>query len=181
MKLIFFLNLRICFHLSPFLLSFISFLSLPSLLLCPFLSSFLWSPLSFPFLSPNSFPFFSSFLLYFALILSFLLSYVTLSFPFLLWPLSFIFPSSLISFLLSFLSFPLTTLFLFFPPHPPRVAHFIPDILPVVSGDPGRIGQMVTNSRLLLGVLAKVPELSGPEWIFNLYNTRMSAGGGRTL
>ncbi|XP_051251170.1 lecithin retinol acyltransferase b, tandem duplicate 2 [Dicentrarchus labrax] len=36
-----------------------------------------------------------------------------------------------------------------------RVAHFIPDIMPVVSGDQIRIGQMVTNSRLLLGVLAK--------------------------
>ncbi|XP_035531008.1 LOW QUALITY PROTEIN: lecithin retinol acyltransferase b, tandem duplicate 2 [Morone saxatilis] len=36
-----------------------------------------------------------------------------------------------------------------------RVAHFIPDIIPVVSGDQTRIGQMVTNSRLLLGVLAK--------------------------
>uniref|UniRef100_A0A7N6C326 LRAT domain-containing protein n=1 Tax=Anabas testudineus TaxID=64144 RepID=A0A7N6C326_ANATE len=36
-----------------------------------------------------------------------------------------------------------------------RVAHFIPDIMPVVSGDQGRIKQMVTNSRLLLGVLTK--------------------------
>ncbi|XP_037614949.1 lecithin retinol acyltransferase-like [Sebastes umbrosus] len=36
-----------------------------------------------------------------------------------------------------------------------RVAHFIPDILPVVSSDQCRIRQMVTNSRLLLGVLAK--------------------------
>ncbi|XP_068569868.1 lecithin retinol acyltransferase b, tandem duplicate 2 [Cebidichthys violaceus] len=36
-----------------------------------------------------------------------------------------------------------------------RVAHFIPDIMPVVSSDRCRIGRMVTNSRLLLGVLAK--------------------------
>ncbi|XP_044040342.1 lecithin retinol acyltransferase b, tandem duplicate 2 [Siniperca chuatsi] len=36
-----------------------------------------------------------------------------------------------------------------------RVAHFIPDIMPVVSSDQCRIKQMVTNSRLLLGVLAK--------------------------
>ncbi|XP_059211140.1 lecithin retinol acyltransferase b, tandem duplicate 2 [Centropristis striata] len=36
-----------------------------------------------------------------------------------------------------------------------RVAHFIPDILPVVCSDQFRIKQMVTNSRLLLGVLAK--------------------------
>ncbi|XP_041820754.1 lecithin retinol acyltransferase-like [Chelmon rostratus] len=36
-----------------------------------------------------------------------------------------------------------------------RVAHFIPDIMPVVSSDQRRIRQMVTNSRLLLGVLAK--------------------------
>ncbi|XP_070785566.1 lecithin retinol acyltransferase b, tandem duplicate 2 isoform X2 [Enoplosus armatus] len=36
-----------------------------------------------------------------------------------------------------------------------RVAHFIPDIMPVVSSDQCRIRQMVTNSRLLLGVLAK--------------------------
>ncbi|XP_076580963.1 lecithin retinol acyltransferase-like [Chaetodon auriga] len=36
-----------------------------------------------------------------------------------------------------------------------RVAHFIPDIMPVVSSDQYRIKQMVTNSRLLLGVLAK--------------------------
>lgn len=37
-----------------------------------------------------------------------------------------------------------------------RVAHFIPDIMPALSSDPGRISQMVTNTRLLLGVLAKV-------------------------
>ncbi|XP_017292483.1 lecithin retinol acyltransferase b, tandem duplicate 2 [Kryptolebias marmoratus] len=36
-----------------------------------------------------------------------------------------------------------------------RVAHFIPDILPVVSSDPVQIRQMVTNTRLILGVLAK--------------------------
>ncbi|CAF87512.1 unnamed protein product [Tetraodon nigroviridis] len=36
-----------------------------------------------------------------------------------------------------------------------RVAHFIPDVMPVVSSDKGRIAQMVTNTRLLLGVLAK--------------------------
>ncbi|XP_038550514.1 lecithin retinol acyltransferase-like [Micropterus salmoides] len=36
-----------------------------------------------------------------------------------------------------------------------RVAHFIPDIMPVVSSDQTQIKQMVTNSRLLLGVLAK--------------------------
>ncbi|XP_067379276.1 lecithin retinol acyltransferase-like [Channa argus] len=36
-----------------------------------------------------------------------------------------------------------------------RVAHFIPDIMPVVSSDPCQLKKMVTNSRLLLGVLAK--------------------------
>ncbi|XP_038162018.1 lecithin retinol acyltransferase-like [Cyprinodon tularosa] len=36
-----------------------------------------------------------------------------------------------------------------------RVAHFIPDILPVVSSDQHRIKQMVTNTRLILGVLVK--------------------------
>ncbi|XP_015226386.1 PREDICTED: lecithin retinol acyltransferase-like [Cyprinodon variegatus] len=36
-----------------------------------------------------------------------------------------------------------------------RVAHFIPDILPVVSSDQCRIKQMVTNTRLILGVLVK--------------------------
>ncbi|KAM9335165.1 lecithin retinol acyltransferase-like [Symphorus nematophorus] len=36
-----------------------------------------------------------------------------------------------------------------------RVAHFIPDIMPVISSDQCRIKQMVSNSRLLLGVLAK--------------------------
>ncbi|XP_008294378.1 lecithin retinol acyltransferase-like [Stegastes partitus] len=35
------------------------------------------------------------------------------------------------------------------------VAHFIPDILPVVSSDQRKIRQVVTNSRLILGVLAK--------------------------
>ncbi|XP_006806672.1 lecithin retinol acyltransferase b, tandem duplicate 2 [Neolamprologus brichardi] len=36
-----------------------------------------------------------------------------------------------------------------------RVAHFIPDIMPVISSDQYRISQMVSNTRLLLGVLAK--------------------------
>ncbi|XP_030609787.1 lecithin retinol acyltransferase-like [Archocentrus centrarchus] len=36
-----------------------------------------------------------------------------------------------------------------------RVAHFIPDIMPVISSDQYQIKQMVTNTRLLLGVLAK--------------------------
>ncbi|XP_054876246.1 lecithin retinol acyltransferase-like [Poeciliopsis prolifica] len=36
-----------------------------------------------------------------------------------------------------------------------RVAHFIPDIMPVVSTNQIRIRQMVTNTRLILGVLAK--------------------------
>ncbi|XP_056136708.1 lecithin retinol acyltransferase family protein isoform X2 [Lampris incognitus] len=36
-----------------------------------------------------------------------------------------------------------------------RVAHFIPDILPVVSKNKSAIARMVTNSRLLLGVIAK--------------------------
>ncbi|XP_071316031.1 lecithin retinol acyltransferase b, tandem duplicate 2 [Trachinotus anak] len=36
-----------------------------------------------------------------------------------------------------------------------RVAHFIPDIMPIISSDQCRIKQMVTNTRLLLGVLAK--------------------------
>ncbi|XP_047444219.1 lecithin retinol acyltransferase b, tandem duplicate 2 [Mugil cephalus] len=36
-----------------------------------------------------------------------------------------------------------------------RVAHFIPDILPVVTDDQRRIREMVTNTRLILGVLAK--------------------------
>ncbi|XP_078132717.1 lecithin retinol acyltransferase-like [Sander vitreus] len=36
-----------------------------------------------------------------------------------------------------------------------RVAHFIPDILPAVCRDQNRIRQMVTNNRLILGVLAK--------------------------
>ncbi|KAF6714752.1 Lecithin retinol acyltransferase [Oryzias melastigma] len=36
-----------------------------------------------------------------------------------------------------------------------RVAHFIPDIMPVVSSDHFQIKQMVTNTRLILGVLAK--------------------------
>uniref|UniRef100_W5K5K1 Lecithin retinol acyltransferase-like n=1 Tax=Astyanax mexicanus TaxID=7994 RepID=W5K5K1_ASTMX len=36
-----------------------------------------------------------------------------------------------------------------------RVAHLIPDILPVVTGDRRRIGRVVSNKRLLLGVLYK--------------------------
>ncbi|XP_056156717.1 lecithin retinol acyltransferase b, tandem duplicate 2 [Lampris incognitus] len=36
-----------------------------------------------------------------------------------------------------------------------RVAHLIPDILPVVSNDQCWIKQMVTNNRLIMGVLAK--------------------------
>ncbi|KAM4565560.1 lecithin retinol acyltransferase-like [Fundulus diaphanus] len=36
-----------------------------------------------------------------------------------------------------------------------RVAHFIPDIMPVVSSDQSRIKRMVTNTRLILGVLTK--------------------------
>ncbi|XP_072513307.1 lecithin retinol acyltransferase b, tandem duplicate 2 [Salminus brasiliensis] len=36
-----------------------------------------------------------------------------------------------------------------------RVAHLIPDILPVVSADKSAIAKMVTNNRLLLGVITK--------------------------
>lgn len=36
-----------------------------------------------------------------------------------------------------------------------RVAHLIPDILPVISSDETAISKMVTNNRLILGVLAK--------------------------
>ncbi|XP_072233012.1 lecithin retinol acyltransferase b, tandem duplicate 2 [Leuresthes tenuis] len=36
-----------------------------------------------------------------------------------------------------------------------RVAHFIPDIMPVISRDQFRIKQMVTNTRLILGVITK--------------------------
>ncbi|KAK2863386.1 hypothetical protein Q5P01_002919 [Channa striata] len=36
-----------------------------------------------------------------------------------------------------------------------RVAHLIPDILPVLTADRRQIQQMVTNTRLLLGVLSK--------------------------
>ncbi|KAM4536250.1 lecithin retinol acyltransferase-like [Odontesthes bonariensis] len=36
-----------------------------------------------------------------------------------------------------------------------RVAHFIPDIMPIISNDPFRIKQMVTNTRLILGVITK--------------------------
>lgn len=37
-----------------------------------------------------------------------------------------------------------------------RVAHLIPDILPVVSKNKSAIAKMVTNNRLLLGVITKV-------------------------
>lgn len=37
-----------------------------------------------------------------------------------------------------------------------RVAHLIPDILPVVTKNKSSIAKMVTNNRLLLGVIAKV-------------------------
>ncbi|XP_068445315.1 lecithin retinol acyltransferase family protein [Clinocottus analis] len=37
-----------------------------------------------------------------------------------------------------------------------RVAHLIPDILPVISTNESAIAKMITNNRLLLGVLAKV-------------------------
>ncbi|XP_030631884.1 lecithin retinol acyltransferase b, tandem duplicate 2 [Chanos chanos] len=37
-----------------------------------------------------------------------------------------------------------------------RVAHFIPDILPIFSSNKATIAQMVSNSRLILGVIAKV-------------------------
>ncbi|KAF7231636.1 transcript variant X1 [Nothobranchius furzeri] len=36
-----------------------------------------------------------------------------------------------------------------------RVAHFIPDIMPVISRDQSQIRLMVTNTRLILGVLVK--------------------------
>lgn len=36
-----------------------------------------------------------------------------------------------------------------------RVAHLIPDILPVLTSDTRQIQEMVTNTRLLLGVLSK--------------------------
>lgn len=37
-----------------------------------------------------------------------------------------------------------------------RVAHLIPDILPVISKNKSAIARMVTNNRLLLGVITKV-------------------------
>ncbi|KAF6736419.1 Lecithin retinol acyltransferase [Oryzias melastigma] len=37
-----------------------------------------------------------------------------------------------------------------------RVAHLIPDILPAISKDKSAIAKMVTNNRLLMGVIAKV-------------------------
>lgn len=37
-----------------------------------------------------------------------------------------------------------------------RVAHLIPDILPAISKNKSAIAKMVTNNRLLLGVIAKV-------------------------
>lgn len=36
-----------------------------------------------------------------------------------------------------------------------RVAHFIPDVMPVISSDQNKIQKMVTNTRLILGVLLK--------------------------
>ncbi|KAJ0033138.1 hypothetical protein NQD34_000245 [Periophthalmus magnuspinnatus] len=36
-----------------------------------------------------------------------------------------------------------------------RVAHLIPDILPVLTKDKAKIGKMVTNNRLILGVITK--------------------------
>ncbi|XP_060755442.1 lecithin retinol acyltransferase b, tandem duplicate 2 [Neoarius graeffei] len=36
-----------------------------------------------------------------------------------------------------------------------RVAHLIPDILPIFSADESAISKMVTNNRLILGVIAK--------------------------
>lgn len=36
-----------------------------------------------------------------------------------------------------------------------RVAHLIPDILPVLSSDPKALQTMVTNNRLILGAIAK--------------------------
>ncbi|XP_072314966.1 lecithin retinol acyltransferase-like [Eucyclogobius newberryi] len=36
-----------------------------------------------------------------------------------------------------------------------RVAHFIPDVMPVISSDPRQIQKMVTNTRLLFGVILK--------------------------
>ncbi|KAK2817247.1 hypothetical protein Q5P01_025438 [Channa striata] len=40
-----------------------------------------------------------------------------------------------------------------------RVAHLIPDIMPVISKNKSAIATMVTNNRLLLGVLAKVASI----------------------
>lgn len=37
-----------------------------------------------------------------------------------------------------------------------RVAHLIPDILPAISKDKSAIAKMVTNNRLLMGVITKV-------------------------
>lgn len=37
-----------------------------------------------------------------------------------------------------------------------RVAHLIPDILPVISWNKSAIAKMVTNNRLLMGVIAKI-------------------------
>ncbi|KAM9454453.1 lecithin retinol acyltransferase b, tandem duplicate 2 [Clarias gariepinus] len=36
-----------------------------------------------------------------------------------------------------------------------RVAHLIPDILPLISADESAVSKMVTNDRLILGVIAK--------------------------
>ncbi|KAF3687850.1 Lecithin retinol acyltransferase [Channa argus] len=40
-----------------------------------------------------------------------------------------------------------------------RVAHLIPDILPVISKNKSAIAKMVTNNRLLLGVITKVASI----------------------
>ncbi|KAJ1216315.1 hypothetical protein NDU88_003918 [Pleurodeles waltl] len=40
-----------------------------------------------------------------------------------------------------------------------RVAHLMPDILPAISRDKSRIQTVVTNKRLIMGVLAKVASI----------------------
>ncbi|CAN2388766.1 lecithin:11-cis retinol acyltransferase activity [Pristimantis euphronides] len=40
-----------------------------------------------------------------------------------------------------------------------KVAHLMPDILPAISDDKSLIGKVVTNKRLILGVLAKVASI----------------------
>lgn len=113
---------------------------LSSFLVCSFLP-FLFSLnlLSFAVLSPMSFPFLSCYFLFVSCFLSMITSLLD-SFH------SFSFSSMTFTFLIS------VRLLL------SSVAHFIPDIMPVVSSDQSRIKQMVTNSRLLLGVLTKVAE-----------------------